>query len=387
MISSGVGAEMRKLSLCLFGMALLVSCKATQPQIDKVIEDGVEVVLNHIEPYRIPGQPSTFSLERLFSIDTERVDLAEAGMGSAGEWDADDSGNIYVVGFKNKENYIFRFDPEGRLAASFGRRGQGPGELQWPFLSDVSAAGEISISDYMQKFVVYDRDGRLLKEAKLKRRLLHIEALGNGKFLVFGFRPELSSGGSYVDALSLCDGEFNDLKILDRREDGMDNSRQVPFFMWRVSGGRIFVVNQVRGYEIWVFDFEGNLLKKIRKEYRPVRVTEEIKEAILGPEYRRSGSPQSEYFPDPLPPLNQFFADDEGRVFVMTYEPGPNPGEYLWDIFDPDGVFVGRKALNIVWAGLYLGSRYTFARKGRFYCHEEKESGFDELTVYRMIWK
>ncbi|MGA2533533.1 MAG: hypothetical protein ABSG19_10910 [Candidatus Aminicenantales bacterium] len=372
----------------LFAILLsLIQCGRKGARVEKITENGVEVVINHVEPYRIKGQPSSFSLEKVLSIDMERADLAEAGMGSAGEWDADGEGNIYAVCFKNKENYIYRFDRAGRLTGSFGRRGQGPGELQWPFLGGVSETGEISLADYGQKFIVYDLNGVLLREVKLKRWALHIDALRNGKFLTIGFRPELSSGGSYVDVLALCDSEFAELKILDRYENTMDNSRQVPYFMWRVAGDRIFITNQARGYEIWVYDSEGKLVRKIRKAYRPVKVTDEIKTAILGPDYRKSGVPQAKYFLDPLPPLNQFFADDEGRIFVMTYEPGPNPGEYLWDIFNPDGVFVGRKALKIFWAGLYHGPRYTFVKNGNLYCHQEKESGFHELVVYKMIWK
>jgi len=378
---------MQKAIWCLFGAGLLISCANERTKIDKIHENGVEVVLNHIEPYRIKGQPSTLFLEKVLSIDMERADLAEAGMGTAGEWDADNDGNVFVVCFKNKENYIFRFDRDGRLTGSFGRRGQGPGELQWPFLSGVSSPGRISLTDYLQKFIVYDLRGAVLREVKLTRRALHIDPLRNGKYVVFGIGSEPPKGDVYIDRLTLCDGEFKDLKILDRYEASLDNGRQVPYFMWRVSGDRIFVVNQERGYEIWVYDLDGNLVRKIRKEHRPVRVTEEIKEAVLGPDYRRSGLPQNKYFSDPLPPLNQFFADDEGRIFVMTYEAGPNPGEYIWDIFNPDGVFVGRKALNILWASLYMGPRYTFVKKGRLYCHHEKESGFHELAVYKMIWR
>jgi hypothetical protein len=378
---------MKKAFCCLLGASLLTSCGSRQPQVDRIHEGGVEVVINHIEPYRLKGQPSTFSLEKAFSIDTERTDLAEAGMGSAGEWDADDAGNLYVVGFKNKENFIYRFDSSGRLLGSFGRRGQGPGELQWPFLSGVSKNDGMALTDYGQKFIVYSLDGSIQREVKLRRPALHIDTLGNGKYLAIIFRPDLTTARGYVDALTLCDGEFAEIKILDRYESDPDNTRQVPYFMWRVSGGRVFIANQARGYEIWVYDLEGNLVRKIRKEYRPVTVTEEIKDAILGPDYRRSGIPQDKYFPNPLPPLNQFFADDEGRIFVMTYEPGPNPGEYVWDIFNPDGVFVGRKALNIFWAGLYRGPRYTFVKNGNLYCHKEKETGFHELVVYKMIWK
>lgn len=371
----------------LFAILLsLLQCGRKGPQVEKTMESGVEVVINHIEPYRIKGQPSAFALEKVFSIDMERSDLAEAGMGSAGEWDADDQGNVYIVGFKNRENFIYRFDRAGRLTGSFGRRGQGPGELQWPFLSGISSLPQIALTDSMAKFIVFDLNGKVLQEMKLRQPALHVDPLRNGTYLAFGPRPGLKAGSAYVDALALCDSKFTDLKILDRLEHTMDDGRQVPYFMWRVSGDRIFIVNQARGYEIWVYDLEGIPVKKIRKEYRPMRVTDEIKEAILGPDYRKSGIPQDKYFLDPLPPLNQFFADDEGRIFVMTYERGPNPGEYLWDIFNPDGAFVGRKALKIVWASLYRGPRYTFVRNGNLYCHQEKESGFHELVVYKMIW-
>jgi hypothetical protein len=377
----------KSVTLLLSILLSLLQCGRKGSQVEKTTENGVEVVINHLEPYRIKGQPSTFSLQRVFSIDVERADLAEAGMGSAGEWDVDNEGNVYIVGFKNRENFIYRFDRGGRLTGSFGRRGQGPGELQWPFLSGITSLPQIALTDSMAKFIVYDLNGKVLQEIRLRHPALHVDPLRNGKYLVFGPRPDLKMSSAYVDALALCDSEFADLKILDRYEYTMDNGRQVPYFMCRVSGDRIFIVNQARGYEIWVYDLEGNLARKIRKEYRPMRVTDEIKDAILGPDYRKSGIPQDKYFLDPLPPLNQFFADDEGRIFVMTYEPGPNPGEYLWDIFNPDGVFIGRKALNIFWAGLYRGPRYTFVKNGNLYCHQEKESGYHELVIYKMIWK
>jgi hypothetical protein len=376
---------MRKIPAYFLAITLLMSCKAKQSQVDKNVENGVEVVINHVEPYRVKGQPSELSLEKVLTIDLERDDLAEAGMGTAGEWDADDDGKIYVVGFKNRENFIYCFDHEGYMLDSFGRRGQGPGELLGPSLSGVYGR-EVVLSDFLgMRYVVYDLDGRVIRE----KRLGHpdrLSPLGNGNLVAFGPRPDPNANAFFYN-LTLCDSDFNELKVLDRYEWTSDDSRMYPYFMWRVSGDKIIVANEARGYELWVFDLDGRLVRKIRKEYRPVKVTEEIKEEILGPEYRQSESSQNKYFPDPLPPLNQFFTDDEGRVFVMTYEPGPNPGEYIWDIFNPDGVFIARRALNLVWAGLYLGSRYTFSKKGKLYCHQEKESGFRELVVYKMVWK
>ena len=376
----------KRLGVCL-AIATLVACGGGTPKVDRIYEDGVEIVLNHQEPYKIGGHPSTFSFKEILVIDLERDDLARAGLGSGGEWGADDDGRIFVVGFKNREDFVYRFDREGRFAGSFGKRGQGPGELQWPFFSGVSGSGQVAITDFGQKYVVYDREGVVLREAKLRTRTARLEELGNGTYLALRSRPELMTSDRYVDALTLCGGDFTDIKILDIYERPVDSSRQVPYFMWRVSGNRIIIANEARGYELWVYDLEGNLVRKIRKDHRPVRVTEEIKAAILGPDYQSSGTSHEKYFPDPLPPINQFFIDDEGRVFAMTYERGAAPGEHIWDIFDPDGVFIGRKGLSLLWAGLYGGPHYTFIRNDRLYYHRIKDSGYHELVICEVIWK
>ena len=78
-----------------------------------------------------------------------------------------------------------------------------------------------------------------------------------------------------------------------------------------------------------------------------------------------------------------FFQDDECRLFVKTYEEGDNPGEYMFDIFNPDGIFISRKSLNIY----SLGEKIcAMAKRNRLYCLREKKSGYKELVVYKMRW-
>ena len=66
----------------------------------------------------------------------------------------------------------------------------------------------------------------------------------------------------------------------------------------------------------------------------------------------------------------------------MTYEKGENPSEYVFDIFNSEGVFILRKNLNI----LNNWDMQAKAKKGRLYCVREKESGYKEFVVYRMKW-
>jgi len=376
------------LLLVLLIYAFSFSC-SSKNEVEKAYEDGVEVILNRVEPYRLEGKPSTFDLETVLTIDMEREDIVKEGMGSAGEFDVDGEGNIYIVAFKNTENFVYRFDRKGRLLNSFGRYGQGPGELEWPFLNKVFEDGRIALTDLMIKYKVFNKEGHLVQEIRPRFRISYVFPLENGKFIVERPRyDEMTSRDGLVPyTVSLCDSNFKEIKELDRHQWPANNERLVPVFMWRVSAGHIYIANEERGYEILDYDLEGNLRRKIRKAYRPVVVTKEIKKARLGPRYRQSEISHDHYFPNPLPPFSSFFVDDKGRFFVMTYEAGKSPGEYIYDLFNENGVFIGRKSLNLGSTQFISKINYTKIKKGLLYYYREKENGYKELVVQRVIWK
>jgi len=68
----------------------------------------------------------------------------------------------------------------------------------------------------------------------------------------------------------------------------------------------------------------------------------------------------------------------------MTYEEGKNPGEYIYDIFNAAGIFIGRKSLRIFFNSVGL---YAKIKNKHLYCLNEKESGFKKLVAYKIIWK
>ncbi len=43
------------------------------------------------------------------------------------------------------------------------------------------------------------------------------------------------------------------------------------------------------------------------------------------------------FFPEYWHPFRVFLADEEGRLLIMTYEPGAAPGGFIFDVFDQDG--------------------------------------------------
>ena len=68
----------------------------------------------------------------------------------------------------------------------------------------------------------------------------------------------------------------------------------------------------------------------------------------------------------------------------MTYEIGVKPGEYIFDIFNPDGIFIGRKSTKILLRNAPLCATM---KQNHFYCISEKGTGYEELVVYGMKWE
>lgn len=380
-----------KRQICfLAGLSILVSCGARQPKVEKVTEDGVEVILNHFEPYGIKGQPAHLVLNEMTRIDFEKAEYSGLGLKAPDYAEADSQGNIYVVEqYSDSEYFVYKFSPAGVFLNKIGKRGQGPGELQGISSLVVDKNGHILISDRSAgKVVALDADGGLIKETKVRYVVQEVIPLENGNYI--GRRTAKDPSESRQWFVCLFDADFEEIKKLD----SFDMSAYVPgkptpgttiSFYWRVVNGKIYIGNEQRGYELWVYDLEGNLIRKIRKDYKPVPYPEEFKRQT---ETLAARQPALKLIPrQDTPPFNSFFPDNEGRLYVMTYEQGTNKDEFIHDVFSKDGVLIARVPLGKYGIlGRSLNHLRATASNGNFYRVAFKENGYPELIVYRMAW-
>jgi len=387
--------------LCL---VFFLSCGPKQNKVEKIVEDGVEVVINHLEPYKISGRQTTLVLEEEFVIDFEKKDFAELGLTDVWGFEIDSEGNIYILNFRSRENIVFKLDRNGKFISSFGKKGSGPDEIQYASISRVhlwpriNAEDQIVITDSRgKKLLIFDTDGTLLKNIKLELNFWAAVPINGEKYLVLHRR--IDPQAEYLEyPLSLYNSDFKELKELHRqkwinwtRANRISAIPQVLSF--HVTKRNIFLWDSDKGYELLVFNLEGDLIRKIRKDYQPVEYPKEMKENLL--EYTLPDDPFKEkgYFPPNWPPIQYFFTDEEGRLFVMTYEEGQSLGEYIFDVFNPEGVFIGRISLGnfsmAYYKGKPLGGLALDVRAGanRLYCLREKESGYKELVVYKTKWE
>jgi hypothetical protein len=390
---------MKRIALCLLGIVLVVSCKDNQSQIDKVIESGIEVVLNHIEPYVLSGVPSTLALEEILTIDTEREEVVNTGMTMMEWFCLDRDGNIYLMMRNSPENFIYKYDADGKFVRSFGRKGQGPGELGYGGSILFDDKDRLIAKDMTaSKYLVFTTDGVFVDEVKLGLNVEILKSLGNGTFLTSWqdsdpVKPVFRNHYCIGDAMLKANREFYEFEFDDQRAP-----RIVPgasAIMIGTSDENIYVGDSRDGYVIRVFDLSGKLVRKIRKEFRPVIPSAEYK-ASRRRRYEQMGANGAEIlsklsFPSHFPPFRFLFTDDEGRLFVMTNE-REGDRTYLYDIFTKDGIFIGRCRLDNVQLTLFEGRRLidrvldVQVQGDRLYCLREKDSGYIVLSAYKMKW-
>ena len=134
---------MKKAVILVLAVFLSFCCAPKEQEVEKFMEDGVEVIVNYLEPYKIKGQPSSFNLQEEFTIDFEMDDLAEIGIGTVRGFDIDSKGNIYCL----SEPQIFKFNRKGNFEKKFGKKGQGPGEFTYPGNGRITDSDEIVLYD------------------------------------------------------------------------------------------------------------------------------------------------------------------------------------------------------------------------------------------------
>ena len=375
-----------KLTLsCLF--FLFVCCSSGVDTIDRISENGVEVILNHVEPYRLAGQATGISLTPEFSIDFGTDDIGTMGIADATNFEVDGAGNLYFFYSNKKGDLIFQFDSQGEFIRSFGPQGQGPGEIEYINHSGFDAEGNLLISDMgNRKVLLYDVEGRFVQEIRYPAGATLYIPLENGNGFDVWSGPD-ETGNKLQRGYHILSPAHEELKVLDRQtpydfnELGFRGIISNPLMQARFFDNAIYIVNEERGYELWKYDLTGNLTQVIRKEYNPVQITDAEKKERKKP-FEEYGD--KVWFPEYWLPFGDFRLDDKGNIFVRTFEKDDISGEYFFDVFNPEGVFIFKQSFNIFTAG----DRSVCARfkNDRLYCFEEKPDSFRVFKSYELHW-
>lgn len=377
---------MKRSLLLIPALIFAANCGPNQGRVQRTIENGVEVVINHIAS-RPDGKGRTMKLERLFQIDTEKSEIRDLGLPDIFGFDVDSKGRIVILRqYSGEGNFVCIFDDQGHFVRSFGRKGQGPGELENPHHLALDSHDQVMIFDGGRAQVNrYNTDGRFLGSVPINASGRMTAGPGDSLLMKSTTMNQENGKAVFASSLKRLNSDFRELGVVDSIRVEMNPAEfraEEPLLCWSASRDRLFVASEEHGYEIRVYDQDGKPVRIIRKEYNPVPVSEAYRAKILKPV---SAQLQKSFrFPEFHPPFQSLTAREDGKLLVATFEEGDEHGEFQFDIFDETGSFVGKKSLNVfIWEGVL----WARMRADNFYSLEEKENGFKEIAVSRLKWE
>ena len=356
-------------------LVLLVSCQNKQSWKGSIeTRDGVTIVKNPREPM---DWKSPVLLDKELTIGDPANDK-EAELSRPFRLLVDDQGNIYVLDIQ--DGNIKKYAPDGKFVMTIGRKGQGPGELQGPMSIQMTPEKELLVDCVISSRLVYfTPEGAFLREthlAKIPRALILADGLGD---FICGF-PE--SAQTFKEVLAKF-GSDQEKRFQIAEVDPHYSEIYFPFapgIIFNVTRENHIVWAFTDKYEIMFTDLQGQLIKRISRDFVPVEVTAAEKQDMIN----RQGPPeQGAKIPAVYPPLQSEFptSDEAGRIFIKTYERAADGVSYFFDAFDASGRYVARIPLKqvrrvpIVW------------ENDKLYTIEEDESGFNMVKRYRVAWR
>lgn len=175
--------------------------------------------------------------------------------------------NIYILDYRNYR--VLKFDKKGNFIWKAGRKGQGPGEFQYPSGLSWSPSDEICVLDNYSFLHFINGQGKYQHTVKLEGLYKRVHFLPDGRLLI---ERSLIGQPRVSAALYSKEGEF--LKEFSKDYYYGEKNTAWEHFGSVYSGGgfRCFGRNVYLSlpdrYEIREFDLDGKLLRKIERNIR-----------------------------------------------------------------------------------------------------------------------
>ena len=361
------------LVFCLVFLVMVVSLRSDKIEIKK--ENGVTVIYNPKKPSPPAGIPTELILEEDLTLGV-REGQEEYMLLDPTDIDVDNNGNIYVL--DRKAFHIKVFDKEGQFLRTIGKKGQGPGEMQRPRDIDITPQGELLINDgATRRLLFFSLEGNFLKEISAGKLWLFVDPKadsdGNivGSFIIMAEIPshQLKKFNPMLEPVS-------DIFTLELAKPPAMDTR-FPRIYWEIMEGNFLVWGTQTKYELHILDSGGKEIRRIVKDYDPVEFTKEDKEKVLerglyeGPDVKLIWHKHHLAFMD-------FTCDEQGRIFVRSFEKTKDEKSHFYDIFDPEGRYIAKIPLEI---------RPRIWKTKKMYTIYEDEEGYRFVKRYAVDWK
>ena len=318
------------------------------------LPSGHIVVKNTDAPLWRPGEEWQVVEElRIGRADGEGPDL----FGRINSLAVDPGGRIWVLEAQAQELRVF--GPDGQYIRTVGRKGGGPGEFAQAVKVELGPDGNIWVMDPSNnRHSVFDTAGTYLEGKHALGGFVILPWPGGFDRRGRYYSPVPKFGGDgFSWALVMHDAAHQPVDTIEPPRDPVEReyftrsdgrlSARVPFsggLFWQLSpNGTIWalITDQYRLFELTP---DGDTLRTITRAFTPLPVTAADREKV--PEDLKwftdqGGRIDLSKIPDTKPPVGVFFIDDADHIWVQVTMPDEEDDGRVFDIFDPDGRYLG----------------------------------------------
>lgn len=317
---------------------------------------------------------------------------------------SDKAGNIYLCDIQACN--IKKFSADGKFLKIIGRKGQGPGEFNMPWRMAVTGNRLFIYDMGNRRLCALTTDGEYIKSIGIQNtegRPRNMRAHPGGDIIIEREIIHYRDQDKPQDCVIQIFSSDLDLKktisthqILRnkfRTIQGMFVNIMQPFtpdVFWYVAPDGKIVIGLAKDYTIETHHSEKGLLSSFKHTYKPVKVTEQDKEKYFSTiTFSSSRGGDSELpkeikklteFPKTKPAFDALLVDFEGNILVHTVRKDPEGSSPKFDVFDPEGKFIG--TVNIT--GLKAFPREALIVKGFVWVIERDEDSQVQVVKYRI---
>ena len=275
----------------------------------------------------------------------------------------DGAGRIWVLERQAQEIRVF--GENGVYVRTVGQRGSGPGELADALSIEQGPDEHMWVMDPRNaRLSVFDTAGAFLRSYPAR-----------GGFYISPWPGRFDREGSYyapvpregadgfrvgmvrhdseleaVDTLDVPSDPFERPRFELSNDRGMRMMAAVPYvggLRWRLSEQRTVWGLITDEYRLFELSPAGDTLRTITRAFEPIPVTAADRERAredLAWFTDQGGQIDLSRLPDTKAPVDRFFFDDQGHIWVQRVGSPEEEGR-VYDVFDPEGRFLGTLTL------------------------------------------
>jgi hypothetical protein len=308
--------------------------------------------------------------------------------------DSDSKGNIYVLDYK--ELTLKKYDNKGTFKKEIARKGQGPGELEYPYGFCIDLNDLIYILDFMEKRIeVFDSDGVFQNAIKLDVRAENIAVNPNNEIILNHdetvFENEKTMKRiSRIGKLQVKEGLITDFFSLEKPgfraiQRGAEYRVETPYERFAVDSKGYVSIGTTNKYEIALYNPEGRLTRKFARDYRPIPLESETIKKVMAQLSESTPGNRLEEYKELLKNYKIFeniSADERGRIWIIIHQP---PIEKLItkdtviDIFSSEGEYLSQIRID------KKIERQVIFKNGYAYALILGEMGFPRAVRFKII--